>query len=56
MGGGRPQGRSGRWQPDADGGFDCSGLVQAAYATAGITMPRTAQAQHDAGPELAWGG
>ncbi|MGH9157661.1 MAG: C40 family peptidase [Acidimicrobiales bacterium] len=41
-----------RWGGEGDGGFDCSGLVQAAYATAGITMPRTAQAQHDAGPAL----
>lgn len=44
-----------RWGGEGDGGFDCSGLVQAAYATAGITMPRTAQAQHDAGPALPWG-
>jgi cell wall-associated NlpC family hydrolase len=31
-------------------GFDCSGLTQAAYAAAGITLPRVAQAQYDAGP------
>ena len=29
-------------------GFDCSGLVQAAYKSAGVSLPRTAQAQYDA--------
>jgi cell wall-associated NlpC family hydrolase len=33
-------------------GFDCSGLVQAAYKVAGITLPRVAQDQYDAGPQL----
>lgn len=33
-------------------GFDCSGLVVAAYAAAGIRLPRTAQAQYDTGPLL----
>lgn len=33
-------------------GYDCSGLVQAAYRTAGISLPRTAQEQYDAGPHL----
>jgi cell wall-associated NlpC family hydrolase len=36
----------------ADGGFDCSGLTQAAYRAAGVTLPRIAQAQHDEGPAL----
>jgi cell wall-associated NlpC family hydrolase len=36
-------------------GFDCSGLVQAAYEVAGITLPRVAQDQFDAGPTLALG-
>jgi len=33
-------------------GYDCSGLVQAAYRAAGISLPRTAQEQYDAGPQL----
>ena len=33
-------------------GYDCSGLVQAAYRVAGISLPRTAQQQYDAGPHL----
>ncbi|WP_410675343.1 C40 family peptidase [Amycolatopsis sp. cmx-4-68] len=32
-----------------DRGFDCSGLVQAAYAAAGIALPRTSRAQYAAG-------
>jgi cell wall-associated NlpC family hydrolase len=37
-----------RWGGEGAGGFDCSGLVQAAYAAAGIALPRVAQAQYDA--------
>jgi cell wall-associated NlpC family hydrolase len=36
----------------AEGGFDCSGLTQAAYAAAGISLPRTAQDQYTASPHL----
>lgn len=35
-----------------DAGFDCSGLTTAAYAYAGITLPRTAHTQYYAGPHV----
>lgn len=35
-----------------DGGFDCSGLTVAAYGVAGVTLPRTADAQFRAGPPV----
>jgi cell wall-associated NlpC family hydrolase len=36
-------------------GFDCSGLVQAAYKAAGVNLPRVAQDQYDATTKLAPG-
>lgn len=35
-----------------DTGFDCSGLTKAAYAAAGITLPRTAEEQFHAGTQV----
>ena len=33
-------------------GFDCSGLVMESYASVGVTLPRVAQDQYDAGPAV----
>jgi cell wall-associated NlpC family hydrolase len=33
-------------------GFDCSGLVQAAYAVAGVALPRVAQDQYESTPKV----
>jgi NlpC/P60 family len=40
------------WGGTGAGGFDCSGLVQAAYRVGGVGLPRVAQDQFDAGPPV----
>ncbi len=40
------------WGGNGKPGFDCSGLTTAAYAAAGITLPRTAHMQYNHGPRL----
>ncbi len=40
-----------RWGGTGENGFDCSGLIQFAYAQHGITLPRTSAAQAAAGRE-----
>ncbi|MEU6808909.1 bifunctional lytic transglycosylase/C40 family peptidase [Streptomyces sp. NPDC046831] len=40
----------GEGTPEQGGRFDCSGLTQAAYASVGVTLPRVANDQYNAGP------
>ncbi|HKR51836.1 MAG TPA: C40 family peptidase [Pseudonocardiaceae bacterium] len=40
------------WGGNGNPGFDCSGLTKAAFAAAGITLPRTAHSQYKHGPRL----
>jgi len=40
------------WGGSGPGGFDCSGLSSAAYAAAGVALPRVAQAQFASGPPV----
>lgn len=42
-----------RWGSDGrDGRFDCSGMTQAAYAAAGVTIPRVSRQQWYAGQHV----
>lgn len=41
-----------QWGGDGPGGFDCSGLTQAAYAAAGVAIPRTSEQQWLALPHV----
>ncbi|MDT0610249.1 C40 family peptidase [Streptomyces lancefieldiae] len=41
------------WGATGPNAFDCSGLVQAAYRAAGVSLPRTSYAQIDAGRRVA---
>jgi cell wall-associated NlpC family hydrolase len=43
------------WGGESSQGFDCSGLVQAVYSEAGVSLPRVAQSQYDAGPAVSPG-
>ncbi|WP_406449278.1 NlpC/P60 family protein [Streptomyces sp. NBC_00876] len=45
----RALGRPYVWGANGPSGFDCSGLMQWAYAQAGVSLPRTSQAQRYAG-------
>jgi cell wall-associated NlpC family hydrolase len=40
------------WGGNGPGGFDCSGLTKAAYASAGVSLPRVAQDQFNFGPPV----
>ncbi|MEV5428916.1 NlpC/P60 family protein [Streptomyces sp. NPDC052701] len=40
------------WGANGPGGFDCSGLMQWSYAQAGVSLPRTSQAQRHAGRQV----
>ncbi len=48
----RALGRPYVWGASGPSGFDCSGLMQWAYAQAGVSLPRTSQAQRYAGHQV----
>ena len=49
---GRPYIWGGPTMPGSGAGFDCSGLAQAAWSAAGVTIPRTSEEQWAAGPQI----
>ena len=42
------------WGGTGPGGYDCSGLTQAAWAQAGVSLPRTTYDQVNAGQRVSW--
>jgi cell wall-associated NlpC family hydrolase len=46
------RGKPYRWASSGPGSFDCSGLTQAAYLRAGLSLPRVAAAQWEAGRHI----
>jgi cell wall-associated NlpC family hydrolase len=40
------------WGGESRAGYDCSGLVQAAYRSVGVAIPRTSEEQFDSAPHL----
>ncbi|NYH50901.1 cell wall-associated NlpC family hydrolase [Nocardiopsis arvandica] len=42
------------WGGTGPGGYDCSGLTQAAWAAAGVNLPRTTYQQVNAGQRVSW--
>lgn len=44
------------WGGESTKGYDCSGLIQAAYKAAGVNIPRTTYDQIKVGKPVSWGG
>ncbi|GAB3205601.1 NlpC/P60 family protein [Marinactinospora thermotolerans] len=42
------------WGGNGPDGYDCSGLTKAAWAQAGVSLPRTSQEQFHAGTRVSW--
>lgn len=41
-----------QWGAEGPGSYDCSGLTSAAYAAAGVSIPRSSRAQYSAGSKV----